>query len=1116
MPYSMKTLYFALALIFCTSSLFAHDEKGSFMIKNNGQWESDFDYKTNINGGAIFFTSNSVVYNLYDEHQVEEIHHDSHDDDNARNQMVNFHAFEIKFLNAKTEKLEGENKRAYYQNYYIGNDPQKWKSKVPTFDNVRYQEIYDGIDLVYFTADNHLKYEYYVAPNANAAKIQMQLKGATASLNNNGELVIKTSLGDKKELKPFSYQMINGERKIVKTEFAIDKNIVSFNFPDGYDKNAELVIDPVLIFATYSGGTSMTFGWSAAYDQTGHLYSGGECFGVGWPVTVGSFQQMFAGSIDVGINRYTITGTGLVHSTYLGGSSADLPCSMVCTSNDELIVAGYTGSGNFPTTAGCYDNTANGGNDLFITSFDVNGVALLGSTYIGGSGSEGSSTHEVNVDASNNIYVASVTQSSNFPTTAGAFQTAISGSSSGIVLKMDLNCTSLLASTYLGGSGSDMCEGVLIASNGDILTTGTTSSLNFPTTAGAYQTSIQGGVQDAFVCKFDNSLSNQLAGTYLGTSDDDNGYRVQMDMSNNIYVCGTSDGNNYPVSPGVYSNANGRVFIDKLDPNLTTSLLSTKIGATTGFSFLRPTAFLLDICENVYVSCQGASANLPITADAYQSTQGGLWVTVLTPNYGSQLYGSFIGSSGDHIDGGGSRFDPQGIIYQSICTSSPNTYSSIGAHSPTNQASSWDIASMKLEFGYSSVTANFTKDKADTVCVNEVISFMSASSSATVFGWDFGDGNTSNLQNPTHSYSNPGLYTIRLIAENNAASCSSIDTVTKTILVAEVIVPQITAYNDTLCDKEQTTLNLDVLNDNGNFKFTWTPAMAVVSGGNTKSPLIDPTLATTFNVKVLHEQYPGYCADSSSATINILLGDTTQMAVSPEDSTICYGSSVNLVAVGGATYSWTPTIAIDDPLLPTINVTPFSNKDYDVEITDLVGCSATKHVSIQVERAQANAGRDKFVKYGGSISLDGSRSIGSKFLWDADPDLLNETSLTPLVSPTETKTFYLNAITDFGCTDRDSVVVKITNAVIPNAFSPNGDNLNDVFRIIWATPDVKIETFRIFNRWGQNIFSTKNIYDGWDGTYKGEPCDLGTYYYIIVLSIDEKGYTYKGDINLIR
>ncbi len=1094
------------------------DASGTFFIENAGQWAEPFQYKAHVTNGAMFFTPNSIVYNFYDGMRVGAIHeeHHEHNHNHTADDMVPFHAFKMEFVNANPNTLiSASDKKSYYQNYYLGADKNKWRSQVATYETIKYNNLYPDIDLAYLTNNGGLKYEFYVAPNANTEQIAMTLSGASARLHTNGNLIIETSVGEKSELKPISYQIINGKRRAVATEFVLKNNVVSFSFPDGYNHAQQLIIDPVLIFATYSGGTSTTFGWSAAYDNTGHLFAGGECFGVGWPVTLGSYQQAFGGSIDVGINRYTPTGTGLMHSSYLGGNGGDFPSSMVCTSNDELIIAGYTASSNFPTSTGCYDNTLGGSQDLFITSMNLAGTALLGSTYLGGSGTEGSSTQEVNVDANNNIYLGSVTSSTNFPTTTGAYQAASSGGTDGVVVKMNLTCTTLLASTYLGGTVADACESIHVAANGDIITSGRTASSNFPTSAGAFQTVYLGGPADGFVTKFNSSLTTMIASTFLGTTGDDNAYRVQMDLNNNIYVCGTASNSNYPASPGVYSNANGRIFMDKLNPTLTASLISTRLGATTGSSSLKPTAFLLDVCDNVYVSSQYASGGLPLSADAIQTTQGGLWVTVLTPNYGSLLYASYMGSSGDHIDGGGSRFDPNGIIYQSICTNSSNFYNTPGAHSPSNQ-SSWDIASMKLEFGFSSVVAGFTTDKADTVCVNELINFTSTATSATIYNWDFGNGDTSTLQNPVYSFAVPGVYIVTLIAENAQASCASSDTVIHTIHVAEIIVPTIFGNNDTTCNDDPFALQLDVTNDDGHFNYSWSPAAGIVSGGNTANPIINPTAVAQFTARVIHYEYAGYCADTSSATINITKGDTTKMAAYPSDTTICYGDEITMFAVGGDDYLWTSEGGITNPTSPFINDKLYNEKKYAVTIQDRFGCMATKYCYVKTERAEANAGDDQIIRFGESIVIGGWNNPLLNYAWANDPSLSQLNIYNPEASPIQETEYTLVVSTQLGCKDTDMVVVQVSNFSLPNAFSPNGDNKNDVFKVIIPNNLVQLKSLKIFNRWGQNIFYTTDANQGWDGTIIGERCEIGTYFYHLELTIGHQSYKHRGDITLIR
>lgn len=1104
----MKKIFLLIVLgIFLRSTTF-----GVF-IPNQGQWNGPFQFKCNIPGGSIFLNPGEITYSLYNTDQVYQVHEKvSHESQSAgKNTPIDFYSFRMRFAGSNPAcKISGTNPVSYYNNYYLSKATDQWRSNIHPYENLYYESLYPGIDLNYSSKGDLLKYEFIVAPKEDPARIQLSFQSIKPFIDHDGNLVLQTPLATLKENKPVSYQRIDGKQREVETEFIYSANgNISFRFPNGYDRNYELIIDPTLVFATYSGSSAMTFGWSATYDNSGHLYAGGECFGTGWPVTSGTFQQTFAGSIDVSINCYAPDGTSLIYSTYLGGADADFPSSLICTPNDELIVCGYTFSSNFPVTAGCFDNTMNGAQDIFVTSFNTSGTALLGSTYIGGNQDEGSSTQEVNYK-NNEIIVASRSSSANFPITPGALQSALSGGTDGVVFKMDLNCSNLIASTYLGGSQNDISEGVIALQNGNISVVGQTLSTNFPVTPGAWNTSSQGS-NDGYVSVLNSGLSGILYSSYISTNGNERAYRVQEDPSGNIYVCGQTTSASFPVSPGVYSDANGGIFILKFPFDLSGLILSTRIGSSGN----NPSAFLLDHCENTYVSCQAAGMGNPVTPDAYQSSTSSLWIGVLTPNFGNLLYGTFMGSPGDHLDGGGSRFDPQGKVYQSICTSSGNVYQSPGCWSPTNMGGSWDIASMKFDVGFANVVAQYSVDD-DTVCEDLPIQFTNQSNLADLFSWDFGDGTQSNIENPIHVFNNPGIYTVRLIAANSNANCAGTDTFDKVVVVAEIRDPEFQNITDTLCSKDNILLTVPVFNDDGHFTYTWSPSSAIVGGGNTHTATLNPNSATQYTLTILHEQYPGYCSSSATANINLVIGDTSQMDVSPKDTIICYNHYIKLEASGGATYQWSPTSNIGDPTTPYVHVSPATDLTYSVTITDPYGCSATKFSNIKVQRVYANAGEDQIVRYGTTVDLDGTKSEGNLFTWLTPLHLSDIHSLTPYFVAEENQDFLLVAANTLGCTDTDEVKIIVTNFSIPNAFSPNADGINDVFKIVCANEWTDLKSFRIYNRWGQNVFYTDNINDPWDGTFKGELCPADTYFYLAEISIGSKDYTTKGDITLIR
>ncbi|MFN3940555.1 MAG: hypothetical protein ACK4IY_08195, partial [Chitinophagales bacterium] len=462
------------------------------------------------------------------------------------------------------------------------------------------------------------------------------------------------------ETKPVAWQIIDNEKVFVPCRYLIQNNIVSFQFPHGYNATYDLVIDPELIFGSYSGSSDDNWGYTATYDLEGNLYGGGIVMGSGYPTTTGAYDVTFGGGYcDVGISKFSADGSSLIYSTFIGGSGNDLPHSLVVNSAGELIVYGTTGSTNFPTTAGAFNEDFSGGTsitvtyvvnftgvDIFVAKLSADGTTLNASTFVGGSSNDGFntalSTHynygdhargEIIVDADDNIYVASSTYSSDFPVTAGAYQATYGGTQDAVVFKMNSNLSSLLWCTYLGGSAADGGYSLKLLSDGNVVVTGGTASSNFPVTGGVWSGTYGGNV-DGFVSILNSSGTELIASTFAGTSQYDQSYFVETDVSDHIYITGQTRGS-WTVSDDVYYNTNGSQFITKFEGDLSAIIYSTRFGSGTTAVNISPSAFLVDVCENVYVSGWGGSVNnsfniatgntsgMPVTADALDATSTG-------------------------------------------------------------------------------------------------------------------------------------------------------------------------------------------------------------------------------------------------------------------------------------------------------------------------------------------------------------------------------------------------------------------------------------------------------------------------------------------------------------
>ena len=483
-------------LVLCLAlTSFTNQAKDLDFIKNLGQWNSKTKYKVNLQGGNLFIEDTELTYFFYDAntvHKLHELEHQQNEHTEHHDHLIDAYSFKVELLNANPNALKnGINKKNEYNNYFIGNNREKWKSNVPIYSGINYTSIYDGINLNLYSTDLNLKYDFVVSPHANPNKIKLQYKHTNNTKLVDGNLHINLGFNTIIEQKPYAYQDINGERIEIECHYNYEGNTLSFNFPNSYNKDYELVIDPVLIASTLSGSTITNYGHSATFDNQGNIYTGARNFGIGYPTTFGAFQMAFGGGgTDIAISKLSPDGSTLIWASYIGGNSSEYPHSMY-VQNSELYVLGSSDSPNFPITENAFDNT-NSSTDIVLSHLSEDGTSMIGSTFVGGSGNDGTNSSysnygdtyrgEIIVDEDGNPFIASFTQSSNFPTTTGAYQTTNAGGQDGVIFKMNPDLSSMLWSTHLGGPLDDAAFGLRLDTYGDLYVTGSSGDSNFPST----------------------------------------------------------------------------------------------------------------------------------------------------------------------------------------------------------------------------------------------------------------------------------------------------------------------------------------------------------------------------------------------------------------------------------------------------------------------------------------------------------------------------------------------------------------------------------------------------------------------------------------------------------
>lgn len=1145
--------------------------------ENKNQWNKNILYRAQLDGGVLFLEKNAFTYNFYDKETLRE----NHLKKNPSIKPINSHAFRMTFLNSeKTTVVNAKQITPDYCNFFIGKDKSKWVGDVKNYKEVNYENIYKGIDLQILGYQNSIKYNFIVAPEADAEEIKLFYEGLDNIGLYQGALQLKTSLNELTEQHPYAYQWIKGKRIEIPCEFILNKTTVSFYFPKGYDKGYELIVDPILVFACSSGSIADNFGMTATYDADGNLYSGGTCFDQGYPTTLGAIDTTYNGAVlygrtDVVITKYDSSGTFLQYSTYLGGAvSTEIVTSLVVNAQNELLLYGATGSSDFPVTSNAYDTTYNGGpllrfvsngsyfddgTDIYVTRFNSTGTTLLASTFIGGSLNDGVNHNntlvsnqypydslqynygdqyrgEINVDQSGNIYIASSTRSSDFPVVNG-FDSTLDGMQDAIVFKFNDNLSQLFWSTYLGGKDNDAGFALALDDSSNVYVTGGTRSIDFPITIGAISSSHNGGKADGYITKIKSDGTAILFSTFFGTTAYDQCYFVQLDKDNDVYVVGQSEGS-IPVTAGVYNNPNSGQFIAKVNDSLNTVIFSTVFGNGNGSPNISPSAFLVDYCENIYVSGWGGkivtpttlTTGMPLDTNAFQTTTDGhdFYLFVLAPNAGSLLYATYFGggTSWEHVDGGTSRFDKKGIVYQSVCAGcggnddfpvTPGSWPNAGTN--VNHSTNCNNGVFKFDFQVQLASADFTVDYLSG-CAPLTVQFENQSSTSGKYLWDFGNNDTTSTEfNPTRIFQAPGQYLVRLLI-NDPASCNIWDTAFQYVTVY----PAITADFDfvvTPCSNEVT--------------FSDSSAIAPVSwlwyfDDDDSSTLENPThiydTAGTYNVTLISSTING-CKDTVVVQVDFV--GTNPTVVSPSTS-ICTEQSTQLNASGGFAYSWFPATGLNNPNIANPVASPDTTTTYIVSVSTINAlgdtCVAILSTTVFVYDNStfpllATADRDTISK-GEFTIIHAITDTTLSISWNPAASLNNPNSYNPIASPSETTTYTVTITDSAGCPKTATVTIYVISmrcnsddVFVPNTFTPNGDNQNDILFV--RSNSIDELYFAVYNRWGQIVFETTDIKKGWDGIYEGKNVDPAVFaWYLRAKCYNGDELIKKGNTTLIR
>lgn len=1056
------------SLLFCSFFSTAQYNASIRFVRNIGQWPAEVLYRAELSGGYLFVYADSLQFSWYDAAWIAAHKHQHNANERAPESGLRVHSYVIRWKGGNKANVEPHNPAsALVIHYYLHSDTAAVRATSQAFEGLWLREIYPGIDLHLRSHAGNVKYEFWVRPGADPKDIRLEYRYTHGLRLQAGQLRIQTIFGEVCEMPPVAYQYKEGKQQRVAVAYRLVKQLVGFQL-GSYDPTRLLVIDPELVFSTYSGGFSDNWANTATYDDQGYLYSAGTTYGTQFPNPPGVFTIGSGGTLsippllsDVVVFKYNPTGTQLQYIALIGGNSSEVPHSLVVDTNRDLLILGTTSSPNFPVTdastfqGGVASNNVLGnnyanGSDLFVMKLSFEG-SLKASTLIGGVGNDGLKLFSANtfihnygdefrgdifVDNTNHIYIASTTRSPSISGVTGSLQ----GPQDGLLLKLD-EALQLLWGYYIGGSGVDVAFSVRQSPiTQQIYVAGGTTSLDLPNTSDAYQPQAQGS-DDGFVACFSPD-GDWLRTTYLGTQSADMVFFVDVDSQGFVYALGQTHGS-YPVLGASYAVPNSGQFIHKLTADLQNTIWSTTFGSGSGAPDISLTAFLVNDCGNIYIAGWGGrinrsvnggvnnnqastTANLPTTFNAYRRTTyngDDFYIAVLERDAASLLYATFFGEdlpieAGDHVDGGTSRFSKNGTIYHAVCASCGGTNgfpTTEGAWSSTNNSPNCNNAAFK--FSLDLEAAFDIKNPSD--------GFVSVL-----------DGST--------------LCVRRLFFDYQARG-------------AEIFVWEIFNANGQRIFQQA---------DQRDFFYEFTQA-----GEYTIS-------LTVINLSS--------CTQVARATKTIQLAFPTYQ-LSP-DTAICLGESVQLQAEGAVAYEWAPSQGLSDPFSSAPLASPAQSTTYYVRMFFAEGCTLTDSVRVEVlpyEPVQILVERLPSCSQTDGIQL---KAVGGKdsyhYEWDMGDGnrLIGKTPPPYFYTEAGQYTIQLEVQTE-SCSIRLQQQISIDATPVPaNVITPNDDGINDTWIVEEAGSLV-----RIYNRWGAVVYKSESYQNDWQG--QGLPAGVYYFYY---------------------
>ncbi len=1159
---------YIISFFFLSVQFVVFGQSSLFFSENRNQWNSSVLFRSSLYEGYLYIEQDGLKYQFFDPKTTDTEHaHGPYmrpepeellalfDDsasaayaDSLHTPMlphtVVSHTYKVFFHDMNPRcYVTGHNVQEGIENYYIGNDPAKWGQGVRTFQGVQYHELYKNIDLLLYDNAGGLKYDFIIKPKGNPKKIELRYAGVkTMEITQQGNLLISTSVNQVLEYKPYAFQIINNDTIEIPCSYDLSYFTIRYNVGK-YNKSHTLYIDPDLIFSTYSGSNADNWGFTATYDYENNAYGGGIVSETGYPVSLGAAQTTYnGGSWDVGIIKYNPEGTMRLYATYLGGSSAEMPHSLIVNKNNELLVLGTTSSPDFPTK-NAYQSTFQGGKpivynyaqnfengiDIFITKLSSDGSQILASTFMGGTQNDGinydgeedlyygqdslyynyadGARGEIMLDKDDNIYVATTTFSSDFPV-LNAAQPVSNGSQEAVIFKFNPELTDLQWSTYFGGESKDAAYSVDIDTSGSVFVSGGTCSQTLPSLpSGGFISSRIGGTVDAFVLRVNSETGAFEHGSLFGSPAYDQAHFVRVNESGDVFLFGqTTASGSTLIYNAPYNTPNSGQFLASFSNDLSSLHWSTVFGTGIGRPNITPTAFEVDICNRIYLAGSGrdwqgpalgwyfdankgyymydlgwssvqGTKNMDITPDAFQKVTDGqdFYLLVIDDKVESLNYATFFGEQAgyyytydgytllengcgsggrDHVDGGTSRFDSKGYIYQSVCAScggcndfpiKPNP----GAWSVTNNSSNCNNAVLRFFIDFGMLIADF--ELPELACETFELTFTNTTrtiydDSQLSYTWDFGDGTPfSHEESPKHIYTSEGEYTVILWVEDMSA-CNQRDSISKKItVVTDVRVD--TLPNQNICEGESVEIGISQ-EYNPNFTYQWVPATGLDRTDRPQA-IATPSETTEYTLMVTEG---GWCRTEYIQKVQVHKNDYAIVRIEVEANNqqknpVCNGDMVTLRAITNnetARYVWS-----ENPWFSPVLNADFTNdfiqvvasnpqRYYVQAFSTYCSFDDTSSVYLDVSYNSIHAYGDTLICKDDYVSLSVENLTPGKhveYTWQPSAFVkLGQGTENVVVSPPQTTNFIVFAQNEDGCVAQDTVTVEVDEMIIDTYF----------------------------------------------------------------------------------